>query len=141
MKFNRYGNRRIDLAIVGGFAILGIILAAVIPKVLYPGETQTMYTSKVQLLLPIIAPVFFVIGMTISLWIRKGSRPSVYRKNNGINYPVPEGVDEQHLFESIEGSIERNRSKELYNKGKVDLLQRGIFLATVFAKNDEKLDY
>ena len=80
--FNYYGGKKIGLLIVGIFAISGLVLSFLIPKVIFPAESNSAYTSRVQLLLPILEAIFFVIGITLSIKVRKGSNPKIMERNN-----------------------------------------------------------
>ena len=78
--FNYYGGKRVGLLIVGIFAITGLVLSFLIPKVIYPAESNSAYTSHVQLLLPILEVIFFVIGITLSIKVRNGSNPKIIER-------------------------------------------------------------
>ncbi len=59
--FNYYSGKNIGLLIFGILAISGPVLSFLIPKIIFPAESNFAYTSRVQLLLPILEPIFFVI--------------------------------------------------------------------------------
>ncbi len=71
--FNNYSGKLSGLLIVGVFAISGMTLSFLIPKVIYPAESNSAYNSQVQLLLPILEAIFFIIGITLSIKMRKRS--------------------------------------------------------------------
>lgn len=80
--FNYYSGKKIGLLIVGIFAISGLVLSFLIPKVIYPAESNSAYTSHVQLLLPILEVIFFVTGITLSIKVRKGSNPKIMDRSS-----------------------------------------------------------
>ena len=64
--FKHDGKIGLALLIVFVFAIAGLVFSFLVPKLIYPGESNSQYAARVQLLLPISQIVFFVIGLSVS---------------------------------------------------------------------------
>ncbi len=86
--FNYYGGKKIGLLIVGIFALLGLIISLLVPKLIYPRESSTAYASHVQFILPIIMLIFFIIGTTLSMYWRKNHYKGSIKKSQENYYSV-----------------------------------------------------
>lgn len=80
--FKHDGKIGLALLIVFVFAIAGLVFSFLVPKLIYPGESNSQYAARVQLLLPISQIVFFVIGLSVSMKIRTGKYPKIIKKTS-----------------------------------------------------------
>ncbi len=82
--FNYYSWKKMDLLIVVILAISGPVLSFLIPKIIFPAESNSTYNFPVQLLLPILEAIFFVIGITLSIKARKSPYPRIMERKSII---------------------------------------------------------
>ncbi|MFG1449621.1 MAG: hypothetical protein AAE983_03140 [Thermoplasmataceae archaeon] len=145
--FNYYGGKRVGLLIVGIFAITGLFLSFLIPKVIYPAESNSAYASHVQLLLPILEVIFFVIGITLSIKVRNGSNPKVIERKTGhystVNLRDITGnqnvnLDENDKIQFLESRIEHYRELSESDPSELpELAKRLVTLSILYKEIDE----
>ena len=145
--FNYYCGKKIGLLIVGIFAISGLVLSFLIPKVIFPAESNSAYTSRVQLLLPILEAIFFVIGITLSIKVRKGSNPKIMERNNrhysnvnlrdiGSNQNM--NMDDNDKVQFLESRIEHYRELSESDPSELpELAKRLVTLSFLYKEIDE----
>ncbi len=146
--FNYYGGKKIGLLIVGIFAISGLVLSFLIPKVIYPAESNSAYTSHVQFLLPILEAIFFVIGITLSIKVRKGSNPKILESNSKhySTVNIRDISDNQNMnmhdtdkIQFLESRIEHYRKLSETDPSELpELAKRLVTLSLLYKEIDEE---
>ena len=145
--FNYYGGKRVGLLIVGIFAITGLVLSFLIPKVIYPAESNSAYTSHVQLLLPILEVIFFVIGRTLSIKVRNGSNPKIIERKTrhystvnlrDISSNQNVNLDENDKIQFLESRIEHYKELSESDPSELpELAKRLVTLSVLYKEIDE----
>ncbi len=86
--FNYYGGKKIGLLIVGIFALLGLIISLLVPKLIYPRESGSAYDSHLQSILPMTMLIFSIIGTTLSMYWKKNHYKGSIKKNSEHYYSI-----------------------------------------------------
>ena len=144
--FNYYSGKKIGLLIVGIFAISGLVLSFLIPKVIYPAESNSAYTSHVQFLLPILEAIFFVIGITLSIKVRKGSNPKILESNSKHYSTVNirdisdnQNMNDTDKIQFLESRIEHYRGLSESDPSELpELAKRLVTLSLLYKEIDEE---
>ncbi len=85
--FKRDGKIGLALLIVFVFAMAGLVFSSLVPKVIYPGESNSQYAAQVQFLFPVSQIIFFIIGLSVSMKITTGKYPKIIKKTSS-SFPI-----------------------------------------------------
>ena len=146
--FKRDGKIGLALLIVFVFAMAGLVFSSLVPKLIYPGESNSQYAAWVQLLFPVSQIVFFVIGLSVSMKITTGKYPKII-KNTSSSFPIintriinsnKDGVEAREVDPILALENKLNFYRDEANRGPLklpDLAKRLLALSMMYKDKDQ----